>query len=140
MTRQEWDQLWWEEFLALRRENPNKDLLLLHKATTAYMDKRYGARPPAVQEAGPPWWMKLGATAIGVPMGFLQKFWDYMNGKKTVVGVIITVLATAVGYAPAVLAFVGVGAATIAQYIGIATTVLGVLHKIYKWLYHEDHA
>jgi hypothetical protein len=140
MTRQEWDQLWWEQFLKLRREDPSKDLLLLHKVTTTYMEKRYGARPPEAQKAGPPWWMKLGATAIGVPMGFLQKFWDFMNGKKTVVGAILTALSWILANAGVVLPFFHVDAAHIAGIVGILTTVVGIAHRIYKWLYNEDHA
>jgi hypothetical protein len=138
MTQLEWDKLWWDEFLRFRRDEPTRDLTLLHKAATAYMNRRYGARPAGV-ESGPPWWMKLGATAIGVPMGFLTKFWEYMNGKKTVVGAIITAVSVGIGYLPAVLAFFGVDAVQIATYVGIATTVVGILHKIYKFIYKEEH-
>jgi hypothetical protein len=68
------------------------------------------------------------------------KIWDFLNGKKTVVGVIITVLAAIAGYLPAVLAFFGVSAVAIAQWVGVATTVVGIAHKLYKWIYKEDHA
>ncbi len=138
MTQQEWDKLWWDEFLRLRREAPTADLTLLHKAATTYMNKRYGARPSGV-ETGPPWWMKLGATAIGVPMGFLTKFWEYMNGKKLVVGAIITavsVLATQLGV---LLPLLGLDAVLVAKVVGIATMVVGVLHKVYKFIYKEEH-
>ena len=141
MTKQEWDQLWWEEFLKLRKENPASELILVHKATTQYMTKKYGDCPPAVHEAGPPWWMKLGALAIGVPMDWLTKFWAFMNGKKTVVGALITVVAYLVGGIPLVAALctTAVCAATVVKAGGIGLTIVGILHKLYKFLYHENH-
>lgn len=140
ITQQEWDKIWWQQFAELRRANATVDLVLLQKAANTYMEKRYGARPPEAQVAGPPWWMQLGATAIGVPMGFLAKFWAFMNGKKTVVGAVLTALTVAVGYMPAVLAFLGISAVQIAQYVGIGTTIVGIAHKVYKFIYKEEHA
>jgi hypothetical protein len=130
ITQQEWDKIWWEQFADLRRANATVDLVVLQKAANTYMEKRYGARPPAEKVAGPPWWM---------PMGLLTKFWEFMNGKKVVVGAIITFLTVVAGYLPAVLAFFGIGAVQVAQYVGIATTVVGIAHKIYKFIYKEEH-
>jgi hypothetical protein len=140
MTRQEWDKLWWDEFLAIRREDPTKDLTLLHKAVTTYMNKRYGARPAGEEKSGPPWWMQLGAIAIGVPMGFLGKFWDYMNGKKMLVGAIITALSVVATQLGVLLPMFGLDAVLAAKVVGVVTIAVGVLHKIYKFLYKEDHA
>ncbi len=141
MTSAEWDQLWWEEFLKLRRENPTTGLLLVHKATTQYMNKKYGDRPPAEKVAGPPWWMKLGAIAIGVPMDWLKGFWDFMNGKKTIVGAVITVVAYLAGGVPliAALCTTAVCVATVAKVGGIGLTLVGILHKVYKFVYREEH-
>jgi hypothetical protein len=139
MTRNEWDKLWWDEFLAIRREEPSRDLTLLSKAATTYMNRRYGARPAGEEKSGPPWWMQLGAVAIGVPMGFLTKFWEYMNGKKLVVGAIITavsVLATQLGV---LLPLFGLDAVLVTKIVGVATMVVGILHKIYKFIYKEEH-
>lgn len=139
MTGQEWDQIFWAEFSKLRKSKPAADLFLVQKAARTYMEKRYGARPPDKVETSPPWWMKLGAVTIGVPMGFLTGLWAWLNGKKTVIGAILTAIGVAVGYMPAVLAFFGVEADKIVTIVGVATTVVGVLHKIYKWIYKEEH-
>ena len=140
MTKLEWDKLWWDEFGKLRRADPTKDLTLLHRAATTYMNKRYGARPAGEEKSGPPWWMQLGAIAIGVPMGFLTKFWDYMSGKKLVVGAIITtvtVIATQLGV---LLPLLGLDAVLVTKIVGVATMIVGLLHKLYKFIYKEDHA
>lgn len=139
ITRQEWDKIWWEQFRELRRANANADLILLQKAANTYMDKRYGVRPPEDKVAGPPWWMQLGAAAIGVPMGILTKFWAFMNGKKLVVGAVITALASIAGILPVVLAAVGVEAILIGKIVGVATMIVGAAHKAYKFIYKEEH-
>jgi hypothetical protein len=69
----------------------------------------------------------------------MQKIWDYLSGKKTVIGVVITVLATIAGVLPPILQVVGVDAVLAAKVIGIATTVVGLAHKVYKFIYKEDH-
>ncbi len=138
VTQAEWDQLWWEAFLQVRRERPEMDLTLLHKSTTEYMNRKYGMRPAKV-EAGPPVWMKFAALVVGVPMGFLSGLWAWFDGKKLIVGSIITVVATIAGALPVVLAAVGVGAVTVAKVVGVATTILALLHKLYKFVYKEEH-
>jgi len=137
MTREEWDAEWWKEFSDLRHRNPTTPLDRVQKAATLSMNKRFGNRPKG--EAGPPWWSRIAGPAIGVSMDQLQGFWDFMNGKKTVVGLIITALGFAAGFVPALLAALGVGAVTVVKVTGILTTVLGVAHKIYKFVYNEEH-
>lgn len=139
MTEVEWERLWWDEFRRLRHEFPTGDMLKLHKATTTYMIKRYGAKPE--EQPGPPWWMDIGALAIGVQMGTLGKLWDFLNGKKTIVGAFITVVAYLVAGIPlaAALCTTTVCATTVAKVAGVGLTVVGVLHKIYKFLYKEEH-
>jgi hypothetical protein len=83
--------------------------------------------------------IKLFLSRIGVDTTMLTKIWDFMNGKKTIVGAVITAVSVGATYLPAVLAFFGVDAVKIATYVGISTTVVGVAHKIYKFIYKEDH-
>lgn len=142
MTRQEWDNIWWEEFLRLRRENPpSRDIGLIHKEANQNVIKKHGERPE-VEGKGPPWWTRIGAIAIGVPMDQVTKLWDFMNGKKTVVGAAITVLAYLVAGVPLVAALCTstVCVATVAKVGGVGLTVVGIAHKIYKLLYREEHA
>jgi VIT1/CCC1 family predicted Fe2+/Mn2+ transporter len=69
----------------------------------------------------------------------IGKIWDWLNGKKTIIGAIITALAFVAGALPAVLTAFGVSAVLVAKVVGISTTVVGIAHRIYKWLYKEDH-
>ncbi len=141
MTQYEWDQKWWEVFRNSRLRDPAADLLAMHEATTKYMNEKYGYRPPAVKVAGPPWWAKLGAIALGVPMGWLTSFWGFMNGKKTIAGAVITIVAYLVAGVPLVAALctTTVCAATVAKVGGIGLTIVGLLHKLYKYIYGEEH-
>lgn len=72
-------------------------------------------------------------------MDFFTKIWDWLNGKKTIVGAIITAAAVIATYIPGLLAFFGVADVKIAAIIGVATTVVGLLHKLYKFIYGEEH-
>lgn len=45
MTKQEWEQKWWEEFLKFRRSSPTAPLLKVHAATTKFMQQKYGPCP-----------------------------------------------------------------------------------------------
>lgn len=64
--------------------------------------------------------------------------WDWLNGKKTVIGAVITAVGVVAGYLPAVLAFFGVEAVHIATVVGVVTAIVGLLHKAYKWIYKEE--
>lgn len=66
------------------------------------------------------------------------KIWDWLNGKKTVVGAVITIVA----FAPEIIAQLpnfGVSPEDTARVLGIAVTVVGLLHKAYKFIYREEH-
>ena len=78
----------------------------------------------------------MAALSFGANM---QKIWDWFNGRKTIIGAVITILSTLAGVLPVVLAAVGASAVLTAKVVGIATMVVGVAHKIYKFIYKEDH-
>lgn len=132
MTQKEWDRNWigCYDDMWMQTRNHDRSFTYAHKKMLA----DFGPRPDG--ELGPPWWLKVAALTLGVNM---QKFWDFMNGKKVIVGAIITVLGVIAGYIPVVLPFFGVDAALVVKIVGIATTVVGVAHKIYKFLYKEEH-
>jgi len=69
----------------------------------------------------------------------LDKVWAWFNGKKTTIGAIITILAWVAGGIPVVLGAVGASAVLVAKVVGVATFVLGLAHKAYKFLYGEEH-
>lgn len=139
VTQKQWDDRWTHIFHQIRVERPELNLQVVSRAASKWMEGQYGPRPAAEETPGPPWWVKLSALGVGVPMSFLNGLWAWLDGKKTVVGLIITVAAQVAGYLPAVLPFFGLEAQQVATIVGISATVLGVLHKVYKWLYKEDH-
>ena len=136
MTKDEWDELWWEEFLRRRKADPTRDLLELHGEVRKWMERTYGPQPAAVR-TGPPWWAKVLALVAGVPM--FSGIWAWFNGKKLIIGTAITVLAILAGAVPAVLVAVGANAVLVAKVVGIFTMVVGLAHKAYKFLYNEEH-
>jgi len=133
MTQREWDEKWLAAYdqAWMKTRDHQKSFDYAHK----HMLAQFGPRPEG--EPGPPWWMKMGALAIGVNM---QKIWDFMNGKKLIFGAILTALASIAGILPVILAAVGVEAILVAKVVGIATMIVGAAHKIYKFIYKEDHA
>lgn len=72
-------------------------------------------------------------------MDFLNKLWAWFDGKKTIVGAVITALAWAATNAAVILPVLGVDTVLVAKIGGILLTVVGVAHKIYKFLYKEEH-
>ena len=84
--------------------------------------------------------LKMKAISIftGVPMEFLSGLWKFMDGKKTIFGLLITAVSAVATAVPAILAVFGVDAVHVAAVVGVATTVVGILHKIYKFLYKEE--
>jgi hypothetical protein len=68
----------------------------------------------------------------------LNKIWKFMNGKKVVVGAILTLISLL----PQVAALLPVFGVEPQVAIGIAgglTTLIGLLHKAYKFIYKEEH-
>lgn len=63
----------------------------------------------------------------------MSGIWSFLNGKKTVIGAVITI----VGYLAAGLPLLAplVAAATLTKIVGASTLVLGLLHKVYKLVY-----
>jgi hypothetical protein len=132
MTQQEWDKNWmgYYDDMWTQTRNHDRSFTYAHKKMLA----DFGPRPDG--ELGPPWWLKVAALSLGVNM---QKIWDYLNGKKVIAGVIITVLAAIAGYLAPALNLFGVDPVLVAKVVGIATTVVGIAHKIYKFIYKEEH-
>jgi uncharacterized membrane protein YesL len=62
----------------------------------------------------------------------------WLNGKKTIIGAVILAVTTIAAWIPGFLPFFGVGADHVVQIVGVATTVVGLLHKAYKYIFGED--
>jgi len=64
------------------------------------------------------------------------KVWTWLDGKKTVFGSVLAILGTVAEQLSVILPSL-LGPAKAAQYVGVATAVLGALHKAYKFYYKE---
>ena len=64
------------------------------------------------------------------------KVWTWLDGKKTVFGSVLAILGTVAEQLSVILPGL-LGPAKAAQYIGVATAVVGGLHKVYKLYYKE---
>lgn len=136
MTREEWELKWDELFKVISRQvfNPSKAMLLTHEE----MRKRYGPRP--AEEKRPPLWLHLAASISGVSWDMITQIWDWLNGKKLAIGAAITALSWAAVNAATLLPAFGVSTARVTMIVGVLTTVVGVAHKLYKFIYKEEHA
>jgi len=95
---------------------------------------RYGPQPK--KKLGPPLWMKAGALATGVKMGALKTFWERLNSSKTVIGLVLVQLPVMLPQLEQILTSLGVADAT--KWVGVALTVVGILHKAYKVMFGEE--
>jgi hypothetical protein len=135
VTRKEWDARWLLEYDSMWMETRD------HRKAFAYaqhaMVHTFGPRPDG--DLGPPLVAKLWALANGVPMTFLSSLWKWLDGKKVIIGAIITTLSVIASSLPAILAAFGLEAVQISTIMGIVLMVVGICHKIYKFIYKEDH-
>lgn len=142
MTSEQWNEKWWELYRAYVKAG--KDPMAAFKAAHDRMLRVFGPepevpKPKGAAKAGPPLWVKFLAPLAGVEMGFISKIWEWLNGKKTVIGAVITVIALIGDQLGIILPLLGVDAVLVAKVIGIVSMVLGVAHKVYKFLYKEEH-
>ena len=87
----------------------------------------------------PPLKWRIGAALAGKEtQTMLSKFWEWANGKKTLVGGIVTLIAFAPQIAATLTSF-GVDPDLTLKIVGGATVAVGVAHKVYKSLYGEEH-
>lgn len=62
----------------------------------------------------------------------------WLNGKKVVIGSLITVTSSIVATLPVLLPLFITDVNVIAHAVGVAVTIVGLLHKGYKYYFHED--
>lgn len=68
----------------------------------------------------------------------LSKVLAFLNGKKTFIGAIISIMA----FTPAIAALLpslGVGNELTLKITGICVLVIGLAHKAYKYVFGEEH-
>lgn len=132
MTQAEWDEKWWANYNYLVQRAgivPARAFESAHE----HMRKVYGPRPKG-ETSGPPFWMKLIAPVIGVPMDKLKGVWDWLNGKKLFIVALmagIPVILQAIG--DVVCAATG-GVCPVAwtQIVLTVGAVVAVVHRLLK--------
>jgi hypothetical protein len=132
VTQEDWDAKWlmlydraWIEF-----RDHNKSFAFAHKKMLAL----HGPRPDG--EPGPPWWTKVLALSLGVNM---TKIWEFLAGKKLIIGAIITILASLAALLPDVLPVFGLDPVLTAKVVGLVTMILGLVHKFYNFVFKEPY-
>lgn len=63
---------------------------------------------------------------------FVAKLWEFLRGKKTVIGSALTVLAATATYFSIVLPVFGVDAVQVGAVVGFITQIVGLLDKLYR--------
>jgi len=69
----------------------------------------------------------------------VMKVWAWLNGKKLALSGALFLMQQLLLILPATLAAFSVPAAQATQITAIAFAVVGMVHKAWKWIYHEDH-
>ena len=67
----------------------------------------------------------------------IGKIWQWLDGKKTVIGAILVIVGT-VGEQASILLPALFEPAQALEYIGYVKLVVGALHKVYKFIYKTD--
>ena len=67
----------------------------------------------------------------------IGKIWTWFDGKKTLVGAVLVILSVVADQLSVILPVI-LGPAEAVQYVGIATAIVGALHKVYKFIYKTD--
>lgn len=71
-------------------------------------------------------------------MEFVSKILAFLNGKKTYIGLLVTLLAFLAGWLPEALAAAHVSPELAAKIVGGIVTVGGLLHKLVKLISEES--
>jgi hypothetical protein len=84
-------------------------------------------------EPKPPLKFRLLAKLIGGDMPkILTTIWSRLDGAKTYLGVIITLLGFLAVWLPEVMAAAQADPALVAKVVGVITMILGLAHKVAK--------
>jgi len=67
----------------------------------------------------------------------IGKIWTWLDGKKTLVGAVLVILGVVADQLSVILPAL-LEPSVAAKYVGVATAVIGALHKVYKFIYKTD--
>lgn len=129
MKQEQWDNLYRSERVRLISEgvSAQKAFTRAHR----YMAKTFGPRPKGPPK--PPLWLRLAAKVAGEGES-MKKFWAFLNGKKTLLGVILVSVPVIWGGVEPVLTEAGMSAEKAAAIGGVVLGAVGILHKVMKAL------
>ena len=127
MTRQEWDDLYRSERVRLISEgvSAQKAFTRAHR----FMAKTFGPRPKGPKK--PPLWLRMGAKLAGEGES-MKKMWNWFNGKKTLLGVVLVSVPVIWGGVEPLLAEGGMSPERVAAIGGVIVGGIGILHKLLK--------
>lgn len=81
---------------------------------------------------------RILARLAGVNMDMLSKAWTWLDGKKSVIGLLLTATGGLAFFIPQVAAAFP-NAKWIVVTAGVVQGINGILHKAYKMRYNEEH-
>lgn len=131
MTHEEWDKRWWDIYTKMVKENvpPQRAFFRAHEI----MRQKYGPQPD-VESKGPPFWLKLAAPILGVPMDFVKKIWAWLDGRKTFLAALIAAVPVILDTIRQVIEAGGFSTVGYEKAVVAILFVVGILHKIIKAL------
>lgn len=141
LTKAEWNAFCENRrayLFAIRPPLPPDEAL---RRARAWTTETYGPEP-----AGPPLWLRLLGPLIGVSTDMLTKIWNLLNGKKTIIGgalSLLAILSSALVTALPILASMFPATSKVVIWTsavsGVLFTAVGWGHKLYKRIYGEEH-
>lgn len=131
VSRAEWDAKWLEEYKRYAKQMPPGEAF---NAAHRRMQLTYGFRPQGPPE--PPFWLKLVAPVIGVPMKSIKAVWDWLNGRKLFLTALLSAIPviTQAFYEVWCALYDGTCPASATSMLVVSATVVSVGHKLLKVL------
>jgi hypothetical protein len=67
-----------------------------------------------------------------------MKIWTWLDGKKTIIGAVITAISYLAAGLPTLLPGFGLEPSVVGKIVGVSLLVVGLLHKGFKLKYGSD--
>jgi len=129
ITRRKWDKVWRRCMEILSKTHSEFPLEWRREEASRRARRATGIDRPG----GPPLWLTMGGFLTGEGEN-MKKLWDWLNGKKTLLGVILISVPVIWEGVSQILTVGGMGPEQVAAIGGILLGAVGVLHKILKSL------
>lgn len=128
ITRYKWDKCWRRCMEILAKTHPDFSPEWRQEEANRRTRRATGIDRPG----GPPPWLSVGSFLTGKRGS--MKLWNWLNGKKTLIGVVLLSIPVIWEGVAQILSAGGMGAEQVAAIGGAILAVVGIAHKILKAL------